>query len=344
MTKESSTPDDIDEYVQTNAKINFRPFPAQSPWAAKPAPGDKNDITGAFTVYESGSDYYERQVPDKFSNDSDDLLMRSAISTYAVEGKGDNGGPNGKFFITRAGMNGLADEVLSNNLGFTDSQKKEAYANEHLQKIWDHFDMFGKGYIPVEEVPQFCRMLIGEVEVQNSLQVQLADSINLSETTLEKPIDQVVLQYRPTVYQAPWSAKAADTKDHSPIYKAFPIEMDGSQGYERKVPDRWDSTSADDLLVRSVISTYALEGRNEDGNPTGKFYLTQKELYNVGKEVVNTHLGFSGSKLSDYLDQHVPAIYAHFDNTNKGYILAEEAPAALRLLLAEVEIQNGLQV
>jgi hypothetical protein len=29
--------------------------------------------------------------------------------------------------------------------------------------------MFGKGYIPVEEVPQFCRMLIGEVEVQNSL-------------------------------------------------------------------------------------------------------------------------------------------------------------------------------
>jgi hypothetical protein len=113
-----SNPDDIDEYVQTNSKINFRPFPAQSPWAAKPAPGDKNDITGAYTVFESGSDYYERQVPDLYgSTDKDDLLMRSAISNYAVEGKGDNG-PNGKFFITRAGMNGLADEVLSNNLGF----------------------------------------------------------------------------------------------------------------------------------------------------------------------------------------------------------------------------------
>mgnify|MGYP001409928989 FL=1 len=129
-------------------------------------------------MYESGSDYYERQVPDLFgSTDKDDLLMRSAISTYAVEGKGDNG-PNGKFFITRGNMNALADEVLTNNLGYSDSAKKAAYANDNLQKVWDHFDMFGKGYIPVQEVPQFCRMLIGEVEVQNSLQVQLSDNIN----------------------------------------------------------------------------------------------------------------------------------------------------------------------
>ena len=129
-------------------------------------------------MYESGSDYYERQVPDLFgSTDKDDLLMRSAISNYAVEGKGDNG-PNGKFFITRGNMNALADEVLTNNLGYSDSAKKAAYANDNLQKVWDHFDMFGKGYIPVQEVPQFCRMLIGEVEVQNSLQVQLSDNIN----------------------------------------------------------------------------------------------------------------------------------------------------------------------
>jgi hypothetical protein len=275
-------------------------------------------------VYESGSDYYERQVPDLFgSTDKDDLLMRSAISTYAVEGKGDNG-PNGKFFITRGNMNALADEVLTNNLGYSDSAKKAAYANDNLQKVWDHFDMFGKGYIPVQEVPQFCRMLIGEVEVQNSLQVQLSDNINFG--SLERPIDNVVLQYRPTAYQAPWSAKAADTSDHSPIHKAFPIEMDGSEGYERKVPVLWDSTGKDDLLMRSVISSYALEGRSEDGNPTGKFYLTTKEFYNVGKEVVNTHLGFSGSKLSSYLDEYVPSVYGHFDNTNKGYILATEAP------------------
>ena len=49
--------------------------------------------------------------------------MRSIISNYAVEGK-TGGAPNGKFFVTRNDMNSLADEVVSNNLGFKDAAKK----------------------------------------------------------------------------------------------------------------------------------------------------------------------------------------------------------------------------
>jgi hypothetical protein len=55
--------DDIDEFVQTNSNVMFRPFPDQSPWAAKPAPGDTDDITGAYTIHDDGSDYYSRAVP-----------------------------------------------------------------------------------------------------------------------------------------------------------------------------------------------------------------------------------------------------------------------------------------
>jgi len=95
--------------------------------------------------------------------------MRSVISTYAVEGRGDNGNPNGKFFITKSDMNSLVDEVLTNNMGFTDAQKKKLYADERVPHLWEHFDMFGKGYLPVDEVPQFLRLLLGEVEVSNSL-------------------------------------------------------------------------------------------------------------------------------------------------------------------------------
>jgi len=142
--------DEIDEFVQTRSNMKFRPFPEQSPWAASPTPGATNDITGAYTIHDDGSDYYSRKVPEVFdSSDRDDLLMRSVISNYAVEGKSD-GGPNGKFFITRSDMNSLADEVLSNNMGFTDSAKKQAYAEEHVPKIWKHFDVFGNGYLPVE--------------------------------------------------------------------------------------------------------------------------------------------------------------------------------------------------
>lgn len=323
-TASDNSPDDSDDFLQIKSNLRFRPDPAQSPWAAKPAPGDKNDITGGFTVADIGSDYYSRTVPALYgSTEKDDLLMRSAIENYAVEGKGDDGAPNGKFFITRADMNGLADEVIMNNLGFKDASKRQAYANEHLQKTWDHFDMFKKGYIPVQEVPQFCRILIGEVEVQNSLQVQLADSEG--SVTFSRPYDDVVLQFRPNPAQSPWAAKGKDPPS-SPIHNAFQPHHHGMWEYERKVPDLYDSTDKDDLLMRSVIQNYALEGRGDDGRPNGKFYLTQSEFYNVGAEVVGTHIGYKGAKLTAYLDQHVPTIFKHLDVNNQGYIIAEKAP------------------
>lgn len=97
--------------------------------------------------------------------------------------------------------------------------------------------------------------------------------------------------------------------------------------------------------MKSVIEKYALEGRSEtDGTPTGKFYLDLPCLYNAGEEVVRTHIGYTGAKNKAYLDEHLPEIFKHMDVNNQGYIIVEKAPQALRLLLGEVEIQNGLQV
>jgi hypothetical protein len=38
-----------------------------------------------------------------------------------------------------------------------------------LPLIWDHVDLLKKGFILVEEAPQFLRYLLGEVEVNNAL-------------------------------------------------------------------------------------------------------------------------------------------------------------------------------
>jgi len=201
--------------------------------------------------------------------------MRSVINNYAVEGRGDDGKPNGKFWITRSDMNTLAEEILSNNMGFGDASKRANYADARVPKIWAHFDMFNKGYLAVEVVPQFLRMLLGEVEVANSLQLQLGEQTGamvISEKQLERPIDKVVLQFRPNPAQAPWAAKAED-EPKSAIHNAFTPEAHGHEDYERQVPHLWDSTDRDDLLVRSVIMNYALEGRGAGGAPTGKFYL-----------------------------------------------------------------------
>lgn len=142
------------------------------------------------------------------------------------------------------------------------------------------------------------------------------DSTVGSDTELVRPIDNVVLQFRPNPSQAPWASKPDDSKP-SAIDGAYTVYDDGKWDYERKVPSTWDSTDKDDLLMKSVIKNYALEGKcPTDGSPTGKFYLDLDALYKVGEEVVRTHIGYTGAKNKAYLDEHIPKIFKHLDINN----------------------------
>ena len=44
--------------------------------------------------------------------------------------------------------------------------------------------------------------------------------------------------------------------------------------YERVIPERY-ATGNDDLFMRSMITTYAREGKNADGSPSGVFSMTE---------------------------------------------------------------------
>lgn len=68
------------------------------------------------------------------------------------------------------------------------------------------------------------------------------------------------------------------------------------------MPERF-SDSKDDLLMRSLIRTYAIEGRAANGKPNGKFYLDFKGVNAVSKEVVQTHLKLLPFEASAYLDE-----------------------------------------
>ena len=57
----------------------------------------------------------------------------------------------------------------------------------------------------------------------------------------------------------------------------FVASMDGFGGYKtyiRDVPDRFE-TEADDTLMKSMYATYAIEGEDKDGLPTGRFWVTK---------------------------------------------------------------------
>jgi hypothetical protein len=45
---------------------------------------------------------YSRAIPERFSSDSDDLFIRSMISSYATEGENKDGSSDGVFTMTDA--------------------------------------------------------------------------------------------------------------------------------------------------------------------------------------------------------------------------------------------------
>ena len=52
--------------------------------------------------------------------------------------------------------------------------------------------------------------------------------------------------------------------------------FDGHINYDRVVPDRF-SEERDDRLMNSLISNYALEVRDVNGQPTGHFFLNKEQ-------------------------------------------------------------------
>lgn len=154
----------------TNLQLDYRPNSIQSPWATNPAASAKNDITGAFGIWESGSHYYTRNVPENFAGSEDDRLMNSLIYHYSLEGRGDDDKANGKFFLTKNGFQSAAEEVVKTHLHM-DAEKSSNYVKDRLDTIWNHVDVLKKGYLFANEGPQMLRMMLGEVEVNNALQV-----------------------------------------------------------------------------------------------------------------------------------------------------------------------------
>jgi len=88
-------------------------------------PGDSGRASG-----------YTRVVPERFSSDSDDLFIRSMISSYATE-----------VLATHKGLTGAA---------------ADAYLATYFAKAWGHFDVNKTGEIAVVRTPEFMRFLCSD--------------------------------------------------------------------------------------------------------------------------------------------------------------------------------------
>lgn len=137
------------------------PGPALEPWMSK-----------SDDEYHEGA--YQRVVPANFAGDSDDIFMRSVISTYAQEqtecdedadGEPINCKPSGVFTLNKSAAKALAAEVLGTHKGLS-GDALSAYLDTYFDKAWGHFDVMQTGSIAVARSGALCRFLLSDQRIQ----------------------------------------------------------------------------------------------------------------------------------------------------------------------------------
>lgn len=131
---------------------------------------DEQDVflNGVYQPWQSGQqvDGYKRVVPARFTTGSDDIFMRSVITSYAQEGKdcdddGNNCKPNGSFTLDAPTARRLATEVLATHKGLRGDALK-SYLDTYFDKAWAHFDVNRTGAIEALKAGAFCRFLASD--------------------------------------------------------------------------------------------------------------------------------------------------------------------------------------
>ena len=104
--------------------------------------------------------------------------------------------------------------------------------------------------------------------------------------------------------------------------------------YERVVPTNF-ADGGDDLFMRSMIKTYALEGKNKDGSPNGQFFMDEATTRAATGEVLETHKNLKGGAKQDYLKTYFPRTWAHFDVNKSGKVGVEVMPQFMRFIASD---------
>ena len=107
--------------------------------------------------------------------------------------------------------------------------------------------------------------------------------------------------------------------------------------YERVLP-AYLAGSDDDLFMKSVIMSYASEGKTEDGLPNGQFFMSEAATRAIASQVLSQHKALKGAELESYLKTYFPRTWAHYDVNKTGMVAAETTPLIMRFLASDQQL------
>ena len=128
---------------------------------------------------------------------------------------------------------------------------------------------------------------------------------------------------------------SSEEVDHSNEYfKPGQHEMLGGGGYDRVTPARFAADS-DDIFMRSMIEQYALEQKNKDGTPSGKFWMDEAGARAAAHEVLETNCKVTGKPREDWLNTYFKKAWNHFDVNRTGKVEVIKMPQFMRFLCSD---------
>jgi hypothetical protein len=112
----------------------------------------------------------------------------------------------------------------------------------------------------------------------------------------------------------------------------------GAAAYARATPERF-SSDTDDIFMRSMINSYALEAKDKEGLPTGAFWMDEFATKAAVSEVLCTHKKICGDELASYLSTYFSKAWGHFDVNRTGYVEVIKMPQLVRFLASDQYFQ-----
>ena len=96
--------------------------------------------------------------------------MNSLIGKYSVETRDDNGDKTGHFYLDLPNAYAVSKEAVGTHLGMKGT-KNDQFVNSRLPSIWSNIDVNKDGKIDAMKGTTMLRMLVGDVEASEGLQV-----------------------------------------------------------------------------------------------------------------------------------------------------------------------------
>jgi hypothetical protein len=117
----------------------------------------------------------------------------------------------------------------------------------------------------------------------------------------------------------------------------YPLSHNGGK---RLIPERF-SADSDDLFMRSMLKTYAIEVTDKEGVPTGVFIMDKPAARAAAVEILGTHKGMDANAINAYLNTYFDKAWGHFDVNQTGSIAVYRSAELMRFLCSDQYMSLG---